>query len=40
MIINEEGWLEAEPKHNMMASVLAGRPIAGNVVICPDEMFQ
>ena len=40
MLINDEGWLEAEPQHNMMASLIAGRPIAGTVIVCPDYMFE
>jgi hypothetical protein len=40
MLVNDEGWLEAEPQHNMMASLISGRPIAGTVIICPERMFQ
>jgi hypothetical protein len=39
MLLNDEGWLFDDAKHNMMASLLAGRPIPGTVIICPDKMF-
>ena len=35
VVVDEEGLLTEDPKHNFLASLICRRPIFGDVVICP-----
>lgn len=40
MIVDEEGWLKADPIYNQFASDISGCDIEGNVIVCNDDMVK
>lgn len=39
MVVDEEGLLKHKP-YNLVASVMSGRPLVGDVVFCTPEMVK